>query len=636
MQRPTVRRLWAPLLLLVACGGSTDEAAVEALVRDRAALAAEATAPSRCAATYPEREAFFGDLHVHTALSSDAWGYDVRVRPADAYRYAFGEPIRLAPLDAEGRGTREVRIDRPLDFAGVTDHAEFLGEGVICTDPEREGYASDFCETFRNSTGRDPSLVLRIMSPWVWRDGDTCGDDDVRCKEASSLAWQETIDAAEAWNDTSDACERTAFVAYEYSSHRMGSNLHRNVIFRNATVPKIPTSYLEAQREWDLWEILRRDCVDAGTGCDAIAIPHNSNISNGRMFAVDYPGASSEAEQRERAALRARIEPIVEMMQHKGDSECRTGLPGVLGEPDELCDFEKFENLAFRTVTGDSDIGECHEGFFADLIPRLGPTCLTRLSYVRYALIEGLREKERIGINPFKFGLSAATDTHNGLAGGVAERTFPGHLGMGDASPEQRVQLNREIPGNTSNNPGGLIGVWAEENSRDALFDAMERKEVFGTSGPRIRVRLFGGWDYPADLCESGDAVAQAYANGVPMGGDLPSGTGDAPTFVAMATQDTGTGADPGLPLQRLQLVKGWADEDGNHHEQVIDIAGGDNDASVDLDTCEPRGSGTRIVLQRLARSRVRPGRLCRVLRARRREPELPLQHLAVPRASGR
>jgi hypothetical protein len=594
MPHPTLRVVCA---LLVACGlagcrGADDAAAVRALADDRAALREPSAAP-RCAAVYPEREAFFGDLHVHTSMSSDAWMFDVRLRPRDAYRYAFGEPVLLPPLDSEGRPTREVRIDRPLDFAAVTDHAEFLGEGVICTDPEAKGYESEFCETFRNGTGRDPALVFHIMSPWNWRDSDTCGDDDVRCREKSGLAWQETIEAAESWNDTTDTCERTTFVAYEYSSFRLGSNLHRNVIFRNATVPALPTSYLDVQREWDLWETLRSECVDAGTGCDAIAIPHNSNISNGRMFAVDYPGAWSEAEQRARAALRARIEPLVEIMQHKGDSECRNGLEGVLGANDELCDFEKFENLAFDTVAGTSDVGTCYAGPLADYVPHLGPNCVSRLSYVRHALVEGLREEQRIGVNPFKFGLSASTDTHNGMAGGVVERTYPGHLGKGDETAVQRVQLDKEIPGNNSNNPGGLIGVWAEENSRDALFDAMERREVFGTSGPRVRVRFFGSWDYADDLCEASDAVARSYAGGVPMGSDLPPKAGDSPVFVAMATQDPGTVADPGVPLQRLQVVKGWADDDGSHHQRVFEIAGSpDNGASVDLDTCTPRGAG--------------------------------------------
>lgn len=513
--------------------------------------------------------------------------FGLRITPDGAYRYAFGEEVQLPP-----GGSRTVRIDRPLDFAAVTDHAEFLGEGVVCTDTTSAGYDSSFCESFRAGEGRAPALLFHIMSPWNWRDDEVCGEDDVDCERESASVWRETVEAAERWNDETDACERTTFPAYEYSSHRLGSNLHRNVIFRNATVPPAVTSYLEAQREWELWEVLRRDCLDAGTGCDVLAIPHNSNISNGRMFSVDYPGAWSIDEQRSRARLRARVEPLVEIMQHKGDSECRNGIDGVMGGADELCAFEKFENLAFSTTSGGSDPGACYDGPLADWVPHLGPNCVSPRSYVRYALVEGLKEEERLGVNPFKFGLMASTDTHNGMAGGVEERSYPGHLGVGDATILQRTTYDSDVPGNASNNPGGLIGVWAEENSRESLFAGMRRKEVFGTSGPRIKVRMFGGWDYPSDLCDAPDLAAQAYAGGVPMGGDLDGPARGAPTFVALGMRDPGTPQAPGGLLQRVQVIKGWVDDDGAIHQQIYDVAGSGSGASVDPSTCAPSGPG--------------------------------------------
>ena len=366
------------------------------------------------------------------------------------------------------------------------------------------------------------------------------------------------------------------------------------MVFRNDKVLRRPVSYIDVHREWDLWRILKEQCIDGETGCDVLAIPHNSNISNGRMFAVDYPGASSVEEQAERARLRQQIEPVAEIMQHKGDSECRNGLEGVLGGEDELCNFERFENLAFGRFVGEGEqVEQCYEGPLADWVPHLGPNCLDRKSYARYALVEGMREEQRIGVNPFKFALSASTDTHNAIGGGVQEADFPGHLGNGDSTAAQRVQFDGDIPGNAYNNPGGLIGVWAEENSRDSIFDALQRREVFGTSGPRIVPRFFGGWNLPADLCAQTDREARAYEAGVPMGSDLPTGGSGAPGFLVAAAADAGTQRFPGTPLQRLQVVKGWFDVEGNHHQKVFDVAGNpENGAHVDMSTCEPRGEG--------------------------------------------
>ena len=557
---------------------------------------APAPAGSRCDHYAPQREAFFGDLHVHTALSSDAYAFGVRLGPDDAYRYAFGEEVRLPPTDESGRGTRPTRIDRPLDFAAVTDHAEFLAEGQLCTDPDDPAFEASFCEIMREPGGRHPSLLMRVMSPWVWRDSEVCGEDDTRCTIESANAWRETVATAESWQDTTPACERTTFPAWEWSSVRLGSNMHRNVVFRNADVPEKPISYLEANRAHDLWQQLDEQCIGAEGDCDVLTIPHNSNISNGRMFAVDYPGASGLEAERARAEQRLRFERIVEIMQHKGDSECRNDVPGVHGAADEFCDFEKFESLAIsRWHDEDEPPSECHDGMLADWMPHLGPDCIHRLSYVRYALSEGLKEEARLGVNPYQFGLMASTDTHNALAGGVAERTFPGHLGLGDATASQRTALTTEIAGNASNNPGGLIGVWAEENSRDSLFEAMRRREVFGTSGPRIRPRLFAGWELAGDLCERPDALAAAYADGVPMGGVLPETPSvtdtAAPSFFVSALRDPGTESAPGGLLQRIQIVKGWVDGEGRTQQRVYDVAGGATGASVDA-ACTPHGRG--------------------------------------------
>ncbi len=589
-ERSGLRRYWFLVLLLAAlnaCGGLEPPGEETYSVRDFGDLAGEP-----CSQRVATRQALFGDLHVHTAYSSDAWNYGVRVTPREAYGYAFGERVRLP--GADGDSEREVRIDRPLDFAAVTDHAEFLGEQSVCLDPAATGYGSAFCATLRAGEGRAPELVMQIMSPFSRRRADVCGEHGEDCAGRVRLAWEDIIGAAQAWDDTSADCRRTTFIAYEYSSFRLGSNLHRNVIFRSAVVPQRPISYLEEHREWNLWRILKEQCLDSGVGCDVVAIPHNSNISNGRMFAVDYPGANSEAEQAARARLRAEVEPLVEIMQHKGDSECRNGLDGVLGAVDELCDFEQFENFTFESTVGEGgEVGQCYTGPGADWLPHLGPSCLDRGSYVRYALVEGLKEQQRLGVNPFKFGLMASTDTHNGTPGAVQEAAFEGHLGTGDATPQQRVRFASEVPGNASNNGGGLIGVWAEENSRAAIFDAMKRREVFGTSGPRIQPRFFAGWSLPRGLCDDPEMLQKAYGLAVPMGSDLPPGDTGAPQFLVAAMADPGSPAYPGLPLQQLQVIKGWADAAGNHHQRVFEVAGmADNGAGVDPETCAPRGEG--------------------------------------------
>jgi hypothetical protein len=590
--RGAVRAFLWGVFLFLGCGGEPRDAA------EFRARPGDLEAASRqpCLQRDPLRRALFGDLHVHTALSSDAWNYDVEVRPSDAYAYAFGEPILLPPKDAEGAGTRRVRIDRPLDFAAVTDHAEFLGETRLCADPSSEAYASETCVEVRASTTPlDNPFVFVSMNPWPSRADDVCGEDGERCREALRSAWDETIRAAQEWDDSSAACERTTFIGYEYSSLRLGSNLHRNVIFRNEVVPRRPFSYLDAQRAWQLWEHLRDDCIESGTGCDAISIPHNSNISNGRMFAVDYPETADFEAEVARARLRARVEPLVEVMQHKGDSECRVEMDGILGATDEACGFEKFSAVRYQDEDGKAGApGACWD-WMADSLPHLGPgACMNHRNYVRYVLTEGLREWERLGVNPTKLGILASTDTHNGMAGGVDERTFPGHVGIIDDEAQRRVSEETGM-GNMANNPGGLVGVWAEENSRDAIFDAMQRREVFGTSGPRIRPRFFGGFDLPEDLCDAPNPVARADTRGVPMGGDLSAPPpGATPAFWVSALADAGTVERSGGDLERIQIVKGWVDEGGQLHQRVVDVAGGDNGASVDPLTCEPQGEGAR------------------------------------------
>ena len=510
----------------------------------------------------PLRRPFYGDLHVHSVYSLDASTQDTRTLPAQAYDFARGQELEIQPFDAQGRGLRRVRLQRPLDFAAVTDHAELLGEVNICNHAGLQGYDSLVCRIYRNWP-RVAFFWMNFTAARADRAG-FCGEDGALCLEAARGPWDDIRRAAA---EANDRCQFSAFVAYEWTgADGAGINMHRNVIFANDRVPELPTSFVDAPTPPLLWSRLRDECREAGSGCDVIVIPHNSNLGAGHMFRVEKPDGSpiDVTEARERA----RFETLVEVMQHKGDSECHPGL----GSSDELCGFEK---LAMNDFVGR------YASFLAE--PPLAR------QFVRNILEEGLRQEQRLGVNPFRFGLIGATDTHLGTPGLVAESgDYPGHGGAGPPAGEEKVG---GLPDAIDFNPGGLAGVWAEENTREALFAAMQRREVFGTSGPRMLLRHFGGWELPADLCERGDLAAEGYARGVPMGSQLSSAPNEsaAPIFAVSALRDPGEDA---AHLQRLQIVKGWV-EGGALREVVADVAGDTRaGAELDLASCAPPDEG--------------------------------------------
>ncbi len=518
-----------------------------------------------CANHQPLRQPLFGDTHVHTRFSFDAWAQGTRNDPRDAYRFARGEAVPIQPFGADGAVRRTVRLRRPLDFAAVTDHAEMLGETGLCQTPGSSGYDRFVCVLLR----RWPALGYMVVnSQWSTsgrRRADLCGADGAACRAAAAGPWQATRDAAEEFYDRSPACRLTTFVGFEWSGSRVGM-IHRNVVFRNAVVPAAPMNAIDDERdEVRLWERLEAECLRAGTGCDALAIPHNSNWSGGSMFWTrDGPGGRSLT--RELAARRAALEPLVEVTQHKADSECRAG------PADPLCAFE---------TPGYGDLAGHASRFMQTPVP-------PRV-YVREGLLEGLSQQRKLGVNPFRLGLIGATDTHLGTPGLVDEDQFPGHA-AGIVSARLEVP---PLPDHPDFNPGGLAAVWAEENSRDAIFEALRRREVYGTSGPRMVVRFFGGWELDPELCEAPDFAARGYAEGVPMGGELPGSPAGAasPAFAVQAFRDPGTPDSPGTPLERIQIVKGWLEGDAQR-ERVLDVVGGDRGASVSLDDCRLRGAG--------------------------------------------
>ncbi len=534
-----------------------------------------------CAQRDPMRRPLYGDLHVHTGFSMDARALGTVTTPDEAYRYARGEAIPAG------------QIDRPLDFAAVTDHAEWLSEVALCTRPELspEAYATRACQIYR---GEKRSLLARALRLQGFaaklagvvglsgRPDEVCGEDGSRCRETLLAVWRELQASAERHYDRTSRCAFTTFHAWEYSRSPDRTKIHRNVILRSASVSEIPFSWLDTPTEPELRAKLRDHCLETGTGCDAIAIPHNPNLSNGQGLSVAYRELPLE-EQKVQAALRARLEPIVEMMQIKGESECRNGMFEVTGGPDELCGFEKI-----RDLTGYAH-EDCGEGTGSGAQAARG--CISRMDHVRYALVEGLREEARIGVNPLRFGFIGSTDTHRGTPGAVAEYAFQGKF---ISEPVGRLTMGDEKRPRIGWNPGGLAAVWAEENTRESIFDAMRRREAFATSGPRIAPRFFGGWELPSDWCARSDAVAMGYDQAVPMGGTLgprPEGAAG-PVFAVSALRDAGVSGHSGGLLQRIQIVKGWVGDDGRFHQQLLDVAGGPNDADVDLASCTPRGAG--------------------------------------------
>jgi hypothetical protein len=526
-------------------------------------LAPGAAARGICASQQPLRAPWFGDTHVHTAFSQDASTQGTRNGPREAYRFARGEPLGIQPYDAADRALRSLRLARPLDFAVVTDHAEQLGEVEICSRPGLPGHDALVCRLYR--WWPRLSFFLMNMRATYWENPtrfDFCGPGGVHCLAAAHGPWQEIQAAAEAAQDRSSACRFTSFVGYEWTGATGSKNLHRNVIFRNEAVPDLPASYFEASTPEALWDALERDCLAAGSGCDALVIPHNSNLSGGLMF--EARRADGTPLDRTFAERRARFEPLAEVMQHKGDSECRLD-PG--GE-DELCAFEKLP----------------YDDFQGKYVPWLA-TEPRDASFVRDALRRGLLEETRVGANPFRFGLIASTDTHLAAPGAADERGYAGHGGAGAPAA---AALPVGLPDDLEFNPGGLAVLWAEENSREALFAAMRRREAYGTSGTRPVVRFFGGFELQGDLCEREDFAAIGYSHGVPMGGVLPTrSAAPPPRFALRALRDPA-----GAPLQRLQIVKGWA-EGSASQERVYEVAGDpENGASVDLTSCAPRGAG--------------------------------------------
>lgn len=482
-----------------------------------------------------DRHLLWGDLHIHTSQSYDAYTMGTRALPDDAYTYMKGGAIEHALGYA-------IQARRPLDFGAVTDHAEYLGV-ARAMDEDPEANATRLREVV--ASGNPLRISLHYLRVTIGQMGsrerreETFGQAGM--EEISKTAWQENIAAAERHDDPG---RFTTFIAYEWSSMPNEENLHRNVIYASSRAPGRPFSSRDSEDPEDLWAALEAQRAE---GMDAIAIPHNGNVSNGRMYASrTFDGAPLDAAYAQR---RTANEPVSEIFQVKGSSETHP----QLSSDDGFAGFEIYDQLMSRKARPSEPKG----------------------SYYRDALRTGLELAQREGFNPFVLGAIGSSDSHN-ASSSTEEDNYHGKLPLLDGSAGLRLGLSlSSLLPNLGGvwSAAGLAAVYAEENTRASIFAALKRRETYATSGPRIAVRFFGGFRYDAALLDDPEWIARADHDGVPMGGvlDGASGGGAAPVFLVRAAKDP-----IGAHLDRIQILKAWVDAEGTSHEQLYDVAASD------------------------------------------------------------
>ena len=506
-------------------------------------------------------DVFFGDTHLHTSYSPDAYLMGNRsAGPDTAYRYAKGFPV-VHPFHRA-----KIQIGTPLDFLVVADHAEYMGvvPMVFSADPR----VADLEIAKRWKAWADAGEPQKAFAEGVGHINSGKADAELNSESIRKTVWNEIIEAAEQHNEPG---KFTSFIGWEWSSLPDGANLHRVIFQRQGGKPAeryLPISAFDSDRPEDLWKWL--DTTSKATGADFIAIPHNQNISKGLMFRI----ADSDGKPISKAYAESRMrwETIVETTQIKGDSETHP----FLSPTDEFADFETYDHVIESgerkdvQLFGDAFIGELSEQDRKYIKENMKHVA-TAGDYTRSALKRGLAIEARIGINPYKFGLIGSTDSHSGLAS-YEEDNFWGKMAL-DSIPENTFDPKKVVVPPKSYGidmgAGGLAAVWAEENTREALFDAFKRKETYATTGPRLRVRFFGGWDFDKEDAYSSNPAEIGYKKGVPMGSELSKAMeGKSPAFLIHAMKDPNH-----ANLDRIQVIKGWVDEKGMPHEKIYNVA---------------------------------------------------------------
>jgi len=532
--------LVAFLLVMPAAGHAADNSAI-------------ATASASRYSPYAGREyptqVYFGDTHHHTANSGDAFMNGDRLSPEDAYCFARGEEV----VSSTGI---PVKLARPLDFLVISDHAEGLGVMYEVYNGNPVMMADETLARWNKMMKAGGDEAASAQNELVSAQAQGTLPGPVTNPEIAGplqkTVWQAYTETAEQYNDPG---RFTAMIGYEWTSVPGGNNLHRNVLFRdskNEADQITPFTAWQSEDPEDLWQWMAD--YEQKTGGQVLAIPHNGNLSNGRMFALmDFEGNPLTQDY---ASRRARWEPLQEVMQTKGNSETHPGL----SPNDEFADYGivgwEYGNL---TMEGEPESQE-----------------MRPFMYLRGGLMNGLAQERKLGTNPFKFGMIGGTDIHNSLTAIDEDNFFGKHVSQ-EPSPHRWDHISKQGFGKTRYTwhytAAGYAAVWATDNTREALWDAMHRKEVYATSGNRSTVRFFGGWDYTADDASTRYIADAGYAKGVPMGADLPamSKGASAPTFLVAAMKDP-----EGGNLDRIQIIKGWLDADGETHEKIYDVAWGD------------------------------------------------------------
>jgi len=510
---------------------------------------------------YPTRP-LFGDTHLHTSFSFDAGAFGCRLGPRDAYRFAKGQELTAS------MGER-VKLSRPLDFLVVSDHSDNLGffpqllagDPKMLADPQgrkwykmiQDGKGADAAIEMivGFSQGTFPKTLLSLPGTPAYRN-----------------AWRDIIAAADEANEPG---RFTAFIGYEWTSNTGGNNLHRNVIFRDdgsrarLVEPLITMKPQGSDNPRDLWKWMA--AYEEKSGGNVLAIAHNGNLSNGRMFPV-IESFTGKPVDKEYAEQRARWERLYEATQIKGDGEAHP----FMSPTDEFAAFERWDK-------GNLDLSE------------LKKNEMLEYEYARSALKNGLKLENELGVNPYKFGMIGSTDSHTGLATADQDNFF-GKTSSSEPSPTRAthpfIKTEKATIMGWEQVASGYAAVWATDNTRDAIFDAMERRETYATTGPRMAVRFFGGWDFEAKDAKTRMPANVGYAKGVPMGGDLSDApAGKSPTFLVGALKDP-----IGANLDRIQVIKGWLDKDGNLHEKVHDVVwSGDRKPDAKTGKLPPVGS---------------------------------------------